>query len=115
MAIHRRVRQAPTLDMAHDRRAGKALQRRHARRRLPRGSEEPGLDVRLEPLAAHVLAGNHYECAWELFRFGHFKGLTEEHAAAALAAWAQPHGIEIRFDVRMVRWLEVIFVLLTAR
>jgi hypothetical protein len=68
---------------------------------------EPGFDVRLEPLAAHVLAGHHYECAWELFRFGHFKGLNDDQAARELGALARRQGITVAFEVRKVRGADV--------
>jgi hypothetical protein len=40
------------------------------------------IDERFSSLAKYVLAANYYECAWELFRFGHFKGLSHEAASA---------------------------------
>jgi hypothetical protein len=60
--------------------------------------------------AAHVQAGQHHECAWELFRFRHFKGMSHEEAAGALAAWARQQGITVAFELRKVRDVDVIFL-----
>jgi len=55
MAIHRRFRKATRLPLQAYRRGREALKRRGARRRLARGTASDRLDVRLQPLAAHVL------------------------------------------------------------
>jgi hypothetical protein len=46
---------------------------------------------------------------------GHFKGMDEEAVVLALAAWARKHNINIMFEVRRVRDLDVLYVLLKAR
>jgi len=49
----------------------------------------------------HILAGQHHECAWELFRFGQFKGLGDEAAALELAAWARRQRIAVAFGMKV--------------
>jgi hypothetical protein len=113
MAIHRRIRKGARDALAHVRRGREALQRRRKGRRVARGADVEGIDQRLSSLAAHVLAGQHYECAWELFRFGQFKGLSHEAAALELADWARRQRITVAFEIRKVRNADVIFLLLT--
>jgi hypothetical protein len=60
----------------------------------------------------HHLAGNLYECPWKAFRLGHFKGMDDEGAALALAAWARRDQIHIMFEVRRVREHDVVYVLM---
>ena len=71
---------------------------------------------RLDEIAASVLAGIRYECAWDLFRFGQLKAGTHEKAVHKLAAWCRRFGIEPSFEIRVVAVGEfkrhVIYVLL---
>ena len=71
-------------------------------------------DDRLSTLASDVLAGYDYECAWELFRFGHFRGMDDGKSATVLARWARAHCINAAFKTRKVRNLEVMYVCLSA-
>jgi hypothetical protein len=118
MAIHRRVRKAARDTVAHVRRHGQAvrarLQGRRKGRRLARSAETSGLNERLSPLAAHIRSGQYYEASWQLFRFGQFKGLSDEEATLALAAWARKQRISVQFDVRRVGSIEVLFVILSS-
>jgi len=98
MAIHRRLRKAARVPLQALRRGREALKRRRADRRLARDQARAGLDERLTGVAAEVLAGRPVESAWELMRFGHFKGMSHEEAAVALAAWARRQGITVAFD-----------------
>ena len=94
--------------LANVRRTGKALQRRRKSRWLDGEPVDPGVDVRLAALAEHVRAGQHYECAWQVFPFGQLKGLNHEDAVRALGAWARRQNILIKFDLRRVRGVEVV-------
>jgi hypothetical protein len=73
-----------------------------------------GIDQRFSSLAAHVLEGGYYECPWQLFRIGHFKGLEDEPAAREVVAWARRQRINVMFEVRKVRDLDVLYLLLKA-
>jgi hypothetical protein len=84
MAVHKRIRKAGGKLLAHVRGAGRTLQRRREGGRLARDQARDRLDERLAAIAAEVLAGKYYECAWELMRFGHFPGMSHEEAAGAL-------------------------------
>jgi hypothetical protein len=82
-----------------------------ARRRLAGDPEAAGLDERLQPLAAYVLAGQLYETPWRLLVYGHFKGMEDEAAALALAAWARRNQFNVMFELRRVREHDVLYVL----
>jgi hypothetical protein len=112
MAIQKRVRQAGRTFIAHVHRAGGALQRGHARRAGSKAQLARALDERLRTLAAAILAGRYYECAWQTFCFGYLKGLTDEEAVEALAAWCQRHGLAMRFRDRRVRGVGVVLLVL---
>jgi hypothetical protein len=71
-------------------------------------------DDGLSTLASDVLAGHDYECAWELFRFGHFRGMDDGQSATVLARWARAHRINAAFKIRKTRNLEVMYVCLTS-
>lgn len=71
-------------------------------------------DDRLSMLASDVLAGYDYECAWELFRFGYFRGMDDGQSATVLARWARAHRISAAFKTRKARNLEVMYVCLSA-
>jgi hypothetical protein len=75
-------------------------------RSLAGDQDANGIDQRLSKIAEEVLAGKHYECAWELFRVQYFPGL--EHAI--LGAWSTRHGVRVTFEKRTVREMPVIFV-----
>jgi hypothetical protein len=64
----------------------------------------------LSALASEVLAGYDYECAWELFRFGHFRGMDDGESATVLVRWARAHRINAAFKTRKARNLEVLYV-----
>jgi hypothetical protein len=49
-------------------------------------TEAAGIDERASALPTYIRAGNLYECAWELLKYGHFKGMDDEAAALALGA-----------------------------
>jgi hypothetical protein len=68
-----------------------------------------GLDQRLADLAKFVHSGQHYECAWDLFRYGQFKGLSDEEAGAQLGAWARRRRIDVTFGV------DALFLVMAAR
>jgi len=71
-----------------------------------------GIHQRLAALAEHVRESEYYECTWDLFRIAHFKGVDEKGAARALTAWARGERFNIMFEVRRVREIEVLYVLL---
>jgi hypothetical protein len=114
MAVHRRLRKAAHLPLQAVRRGREALKRRRARRGVARDPEADRLDERLRALAEHVVAGRYYEGAWQLFRFGHFKGLTDEKAIVQLGAWARRHRITVKLELRKLTKVDVIFLVLRA-
>jgi hypothetical protein len=69
---------------------------------------------RLSALASDVLAGYDYECAWELFRFGHFRGMDDGQSATVLVRWARAHRINAAFKILKVRNLEVLYLCLSS-
>jgi hypothetical protein len=77
-------------------------------------AETWGYDDRLSTLASDVLAGYDYECAWELFRFGHFRGMDDGQSATVLARWARAHRISAAFKTRKARNLEVLYLCLSS-
>jgi hypothetical protein len=77
-------------------------------------AETWGYDDRLLALASDVLAGYDYECAWELFRFGHFRGMDDGQSAMVLARWARAHRISAAFKTRKARNLEVLYLCLSS-
>ena len=87
------------------------VHRRGAPARRPEAGQET-LDDRFASLAEYLRAGNLYECAWPPFRLGHFKGMDDEAAALALAAWARRNHIHVMFAVQCVREDDVLFVLM---
>jgi hypothetical protein len=97
------------------RRGREAIARRRADRRLARETKAAGIDERLAALATYIRAGNLYECAWPLLQYGHFKGMDNGAATLALAAWARKQNFNIMFELRRVRNLDVLYVLLKAR
>jgi hypothetical protein len=111
MAIHRRVRKVARTAVAHARRAGRALPSRRAPARND-GPKAIATDQRLHALAEYVRTSRHYEGTWQIFRFGQFKGLTDEEATLALAAWARRQRIKVGFEVRKVRHIDILFVVL---
>jgi hypothetical protein len=112
MAVHRRVRKVARAAVAHARRGGRALPSRRAPARNDRDPKAIAIDERLHALTEYVRASRHYEGTWQIFRFGQFKGLTDEEATLALAAWARRQRIEVGFEVRKVRHIDVLFVVL---
>ena len=66
---------------------------------------------RLRALAAHVGAVGRFEGPWAVFRYGQFKG--HEEAATAVSTWARRRSIAVGFDIRRVRDVDVIFVILS--
>ena len=44
-----------------------------------------------------------YEGAWQAFRFGHFKGLSDVEAWRSSALGQRRHGIEIKLEIRKVQ------------
>ena len=112
MTIHKPVRQAGRKLIAHVRRAAGALQGRRANREGSAAQSARALDERLHALGAAVFAGQYYECAWQTFCLGYLKGLTDEEAVEALAAWCQRHGIAMRFRDRRVRGVGVVVLVL---
>ena len=63
-------------------------------------------------IAELVHAGQHYECAWDLFRFGQLKAGTHEQAAAELAGWCRRVRLTPSFEIRKVRGADVVYVVL---
>jgi hypothetical protein len=112
MPIHRRFRKAARDTVAHVRRAGRAIQKRRKNRGDARDQEARAIDERLSALADFIRASRYYESAWRLFCYGHFKGLTDEEATLELAQWARRQRITIKLEVRKVRQLDVLFVIL---
>jgi hypothetical protein len=55
------------------------------------------------------------ESSWELLRFGLFKGLTQEEATAKLGEWCRRQRVAAEFEIRKVREMEVVFVILRPR
>jgi hypothetical protein len=113
MSIHRRLRQAAknAITALRGRRARKPKgPRKGRRRRLIVRGEGPGIDERLSKVAEKALAGEHIECAWELFRRQHFPGWPHERIAAALGMWSTRTSIRVSFEGRTVRELPVIYV-----
>jgi hypothetical protein len=104
MAVYKRIRQAGRKLLAHDRghgpRVRARLQGRDKGRRHARDQETAGIDERLAALGTYIRAGNLYECAWQLLKHGHFKGMEDKAAALALAAWARKQNFNIMFEVR---------------
>jgi hypothetical protein len=82
-----------------------------------RNSEAALIDRRLSKLAAQVLAGHHFEDAWELFRLQFFTGWKHTTVAGILGAWSQRQGIKVDFEVRKDQRsdLNTIFIVLAAR
>lgn len=115
MAVHKRVRKAGRKLLAHVGRVRRKLQGRRKGAGDDGATQASALNERLSALAAYVLKGEHYECNWELFRFGHLKGMDDEEAIRALGAWANANAIFVRFEVRKVRNVEVVTLLLSAR
>jgi hypothetical protein len=117
--VHKRTRKAGRNLLAHDRRNGQAvrsrLQGRDKGRRHARDQETAGIDERFSALATYIRAGNLFECAWKPPKYGHFKGVEDKAAALALAAWARKQNFNIMFELRRVRNLDVLYVLLKAR
>jgi hypothetical protein len=112
MAIHRRARQAGRKIVAHVRGAGRALQRRPKDRGDVGDPQASALDERLSALAAHIDAGRYYESPWQLFCYGHLKGLSDEEAVKALAAWCKRQGLEMSFVTRRVGSVHVVCLVL---
>jgi hypothetical protein len=113
--IHRRLRGATKTALSklggrHDRRPKPA---RRARRLASR-DDGPTIDERLAPIAADVLAGNHVECRWELFRLQYFPGWPHERVRAALGLWGLRAGVAVCLERRDVRDSPVIFVCFSA-
>jgi hypothetical protein len=79
------------------------VHRRGKGRRLAQDPDAGGIDERLSQIAAEVLAGQHVEFAWELFRLQYFPGREHEEVAAVLGAWSRRHGIKVRFEGRTMR------------
>jgi hypothetical protein len=79
-------------------------------RLLPLLQAEASRDERLSAIAAHVLAGQR-----DLFRFGQLKAGSHERAVAELAGWSRRNGLEPSFEVRKVRGVDVVFVVLKQR
>jgi len=92
----------------------KCLDQRRARSAIRferrRNRWSTGTDEELSTLADDVSAGNNYEYAWELFRFGHFRGMDDAQSAAMLARWAREYRINVAFTTRKVRDLEIAYV-----
>jgi hypothetical protein len=59
-------------------------------------------------VATYTRAGDLYECAWQLLKYGHFKSMAVEAAALGLGAWARRNRIHIMFEVRRVREHDVL-------
>jgi hypothetical protein len=115
MAVHKRVQQAGRKLLAHVGGAGRKLQRRRKNRRDAGDPDASGLDERLSALAAHIAAGNYFESPWQLFCYRQLKGLSDEQAVKALAAWCTRQAIEMRFQESKVRGLEVMMLVLRRR
>src|SRR5688572_22624623 len=115
MAIHRRARQAGRKVVAHVRGAGRALQRRRKDRGDARDPEASAIDQRLSALASAIHAGQHYECAWRIFCYGHLKGMSDEEAVKALAAWCKRQGLEMSFATRRIRHVDVVCLVISAK
>jgi hypothetical protein len=94
----------------------RAVRARLPKRRNDQGHagdpEAAGLDGRLAALATYIRAGNLYESAWQLMKFGHFKGMEDKAAALALGNWARRNQIHIMFEVRRVLKRDVLYVLM---
>ena len=73
------------------------------------------LDERLHALAAAIHAGQYFESPWQLFCYGQFKGLSDEEAVPALAAWCKRQGLEMSFVTRRVRHVDVVCVVLKVK
>lgn len=101
--------------MAHVRRAGRAIQRRRKDRGDAGDSEAGAIDQRLSALAAHVNAGHFFESPWQLVRFGHLQGISDEDAVQTLAAWCQRQGFEMSFVTRQVGSVHVVCVMIKVK
>jgi len=112
MALHRPIRKAAHLPCRLSEQDAKRLRATPSAWRLARDTEADGLDERLAALAEHIHAGKLYECAWQLMKYGHFKGMEDEAAALALGNWARRNQIHIMFDVRRVSQHDVLYVLM---
>ena len=78
-----------------------------------RGKEAAWVDQRLSQICVRALAGEHVECAWELFRLQHFPGWKPAEIAGALGAWSRRHAIKVQFGIRKLHKVDVIFMVFT--
>jgi hypothetical protein len=60
-------------------------------------------------------ADNQFESPWQLFCYGQLKGLSDEEAVPALAAWCKRLGLEMSFVTRRVRHVDVLCVVLKVK
>jgi hypothetical protein len=115
VAIRRPVRKKARVSVQAVRREREALKRCRKGRGIAGDPEASGLNLRLQPLADYVLDAGYFDTAWDIFRFGHLKGLDHDEAALLTAAWARDNRIVVEFDVRVVRNKEVVFLILRPR
>jgi hypothetical protein len=101
MAIHRRLRKAARLSLQTLRRGREALKKCRKGRGIAGDPEASGLNVRLQPLADYVLEGGYFDTAWDLFRYGHLKGLNHDEAALLIAAWTRENRIVVEKPVHL--------------
>jgi hypothetical protein len=114
MAIRRPVRKTARVSVQAVRGEREALKRCRKGRGIAGDPEASGLNVRLQPLAEYVLKAGYFDTAWDIFRYGHLKGLNHDEAALLTAAWARENQIVVEFDVRVVGDKEVVFLILRA-
>jgi hypothetical protein len=76
MAIHRRLRNAARLCLQTLRRGREALRNVEKVEGSLEIRKASGFNVRLQPLVDYVLEGGYFDTAWDLFRYGHLKGLN---------------------------------------
>jgi hypothetical protein len=95
-------------------RRGQALARGRADRRLARDPQVHRTDQRLAALTVAVRVDRCFESSWELLRYGLFKDMTHEEAGAKLGAWCRRQRIAADFELRRVRSMDVLFVILRA-
>jgi hypothetical protein len=115
MAVHKRLRKTGRKLLAHVRRGRQALQRRGKGRGDAGDPHSLWLDESLSDLAGYVSAGNHFESPWQLFRFGQLKGISDEEAVPAVAAWCKRQGLQMSFVERRVRHVGVLFLVLKVK